>query len=142
MNGYIGYIVLREKNNQRIDEMAKFRRKTSEVIVNSVKWDKDLGRDRLKSNTVIDDRIVDAIQWSGFNDAEIREFAGKETTETAVISSNHTNHETVLEVHTTKIKMKMYVGSWIIKSDKGDLSAYKGKYFVKDYEPYSGASKI
>ena len=71
--------------------------------------------------------IIEAVQFTGDNLAEISDFAG----------ARLGIHNNALRVHTLEGSMIVSKGDWIIKGIKGEFYPCKNDIFVASYDPIS-----
>ena len=82
--------------------------------------------------------IIDALRWTGENQAEIKAFAGQ----FALFDYADTNHDgktfdAVLKVKTREAIVPAAIGDYIVRGEKGDFFITRGAEFEALYEPAS-----
>lgn len=80
--------------------------------------------------------IVDAVQWDGKNQAEIKAMAGQ----FAMFDYADTNHDgltfdAVLKVKTSEKIIPAEIGDYVVRGQKGDFFVTKKAEFESLYEP-------
>lgn len=81
--------------------------------------------------------VIDAIQWTGLNPNEIKEFVGKKLIivyYAAAYKAGATGIITNLTIHTLEGDMKADAGDYIIKGVKGEFYPCKSDIFEQTYE--------
>ena len=79
--------------------------------------------------------MIDALQWTGANQAEIKSFAGQ----FAMFDYADTNHDgktfdAVLKVKTAHQILPAEVGDYVVRGKKGDFFVIKRTEFEEKYE--------
>lgn len=77
--------------------------------------------------------VVEAVQWTGSNFDEIKEFCGND-----VVENTGTKYS-YLQIHTLEGGMTASKGDYIIKGVSGEFYPCKPDIFEKTYEVYTGA---
>ena len=71
--------------------------------------------------------VIDAVQWTGFNLQEMREF----------LPHHLSGEDNSLNIKTLEGVMRADKGDWIIKGVKGEFYPCKPDIFEQTYEPVS-----
>ena len=79
--------------------------------------------------------IIEAIQWNGNNQGEIKSFAGQ----FAMFDYADTNHDgktfdAVLKIKTLEKIIPTEIGDYVVRGQKGDFFVIKKEEFEKIYE--------
>lgn len=81
--------------------------------------------------------VIEAVQWSGFNGVEIKDFAGDCVEFNMIRDSDAENHippQFELFINTLEGKMEASLGDYIIKGVNNEFYACKPDVFFKTYE--------
>ena len=74
--------------------------------------------------------VIEAVQWTGSNAAEIADFMG---TSPAFESDTKGNHW--VQIQTLESPLTASKGDWIIKGVRGEFYPHKPEFFFDAYEP-------
>lgn len=80
--------------------------------------------------------VIEAIQYTGHNDWDITQWAGKQIIPSPVLEPTDYNPTgAYLQIHTLEGVMTAIVGDYIIKGFKGEFYPCKPDIFEATYEP-------